>query len=184
VTDEAVPLVGNGKRGKLGHIQALKCQCCRTNFSSRCNRPLYHLKTQPDWIEMCLWLLVEGMDISVLVRFTGHVDATLSRWLTRAGLHSENLHTLLFVQMDLAYLQLGEWHAPVAGNKWKSWLWGAIEPVTKIIPAVHLGARADADAYHFGHDLRLRLADGCIPAITSDGLRAYFLPSPLISGNG
>jgi IS1 family transposase len=123
---------------------------------------------------MCLWLLAEGMDISVLVRFTGHVDATLSRWLTRAGVHSENLHTLLFVQLDLAYLQLDELHAPVAGNKRKSWLWVAIEPVTKIIPAIHLGARTDADAYHLVHDLRLRLADGCIPAITSDGLRAYF----------
>jgi transposase-like protein len=123
---------------------------------------------------MCLWLLAEGMDISVLVRFTGHVDATLSRWLTRAGLHSENLHTLLFVQLNLAYLQVDELQAPVAGNKRKSWLWVAIEPVTKIIPAVHLGARTDADAYHFLHDLRLRLADGCIPAITSDGLRAYF----------
>jgi len=175
ITDEAVhALVGNGKRGKQGHIQALRCQCCQTNFSSRRNTPLYHLKTQPDRVEMCLWLLAEGMDISVLVRFTGHVDATLSRWLTRAGVHSENLHTLLFVQLNLAYLQVDELHAPVAGNKRKSWLWVAIEPVTKIIPAVHLGGRTDADAYHFVHDLRLRLADGCIPAITSDGLRAYF----------
>jgi IS1 family transposase/transposase-like protein len=175
ITDEAVhALVGNGKRGKQGHIQAFKCQCCRTNFSSRRNTPLYHLKTHPDRVEMCLWLLAEGMDISVLVRFTGHVDATLSRWLTRAGVHSENLHTLLFVQLDLAYLQLDELHAPVAGNKRKSWLWVAIEPVSKIIPAIHLGGRTDADAYHFVHDLRLRLADDCIPAITSDGLRAYF----------
>ena len=70
ITDEAVhALVGNGKRGKQGHIQSFKCQCCQTNFSSRRNTPLYHLKTQPDRIEVCLWLLAEGMDISVLVRF-------------------------------------------------------------------------------------------------------------------
>jgi IS1 family transposase len=123
---------------------------------------------------MCLWLLAEGMDISVLVRFTGHVDATLSRWLTRAGLHSENLHTLLFVHLEIAYLQLDELFAPVAGNKKKSWLWVAIEPVTKIIPAVHLGGRKNEDAYQFVHDLKLRMAEDCIPAITSDGLRAYF----------
>jgi transposase-like protein len=90
ITDEDVhALVGNGRRGKRGHIQAFKCQCCQTNFSSRRNTPLYHLKTHPDRIEMCLWLLAEGMDVSVLVRFTGHVDATLSRWLTRAGIHSD-----------------------------------------------------------------------------------------------
>jgi hypothetical protein len=71
---------------------------------------------------MCLWLLAEGMDISVLVRFTGHVDATLSRWLTRAGIHSDLLHSLLFVQLTPDYLQIDELFAPVAGNKRKSWL--------------------------------------------------------------
>jgi IS1 family transposase/transposase-like protein len=175
ITDESVhALVGHGKRGKGRDIQTLKCQCCQTSFSTRRNTPLYHLKTHPDRVEMCLWLLAEGMDISVLVRFTGHVDATLARWVTRAGLHSENLHTLLFVQLDVAYLQLDELYAPVAGNKRKSWLWLAIEPVTKIIPVVHLGSRTNDDAYRFIHDLKLRLAEDCIPAITSDGLRAYF----------
>ena len=46
--------------------------------------------------------------------------------------------------------------------------------MTKIIPTVHLGGRTNQDAYQFIHDLRLRLAPDCIPAITSDGLRAYF----------
>jgi hypothetical protein len=50
----------------------------------------------------------------------------------------------------------------------------AIEPVTQIIPCIHLGGRTNDDAYHFIHDLKLRLAEGCIPAFTSDGLRAYF----------
>jgi hypothetical protein len=46
--------------------------------------------------------------------------------------------------------------------------------VSKIILAHHLGARSKADAYHFLHDLRLRLAETCVPAMTTDGLRAYF----------
>ena len=86
------------------------------------------------------------MDISVLVRFTGHADGTLIRWLTRAGVHSEHLHSLVFVHLDLAYLQVDELWAPVAGNKRKSWLWVAIEPVTKIIPSIHLGTRGNDDA--------------------------------------
>jgi IS1 family transposase/transposase-like protein len=184
-------LVGNGKRGKYGHIQTFRCQRCQTTFSSRRNTPLYYLKTHPDRIEMCLWLLAEGVDVSVLCpwqfalancfkkplsgfSFTGHVDATLTRWLTRAGTHSDHLHNLLFVQLNLTYLQVDELHAPVAGNRRKSWLWVAIEPVTKIIPSVHIGTRGNEDAYRFIHDLKLRLAEGCIPAITSDGLRAYF----------
>ncbi len=68
ITDESVhALVGNSKRGKRKDIQTFKCQCCQTSFSTRRNTPLYHLKTQPDRIEVCLWLLAEGMDISLCV---------------------------------------------------------------------------------------------------------------------
>ena len=54
-------------------------------FSSRRNTPLYYIKTDHDRVEIVLWLLAEGVDVSVLVRYTGHVDATLTRWLLRAG---------------------------------------------------------------------------------------------------
>ena len=81
VLAEVHALVGNGKGGKEHTIQHFRCQACRCSFSSRRNTPLYYLKTSSDQIEMCLWLLAEGVDISVLVHFTGHVDATVTRWL-------------------------------------------------------------------------------------------------------
>jgi IS1 family transposase/transposase-like protein len=175
ITDECVhALVGNGKRGQRGDIQTLKCQCCGSSFSTRRNTPLYYLKTNPTRIEMSLWLLAEGMDMSVLVRFTGHADGTVARWLQRAGLHGDHLHSLLFINLRPDYIQLDELYAPVAGNKRKSWLWVAIEPVSKIIPAIHLGERKAADGYRFLHEMKLHLAPDCTPAITSDGLRAYF----------
>jgi len=175
ITDAGVhALVGNGKRGLRGDIQTLKCQCCGSSFSARRNTPLYYLKTDPDRVEMCLWLLAEGLDLSVLVRYTGHVDGTLARWLRRAGLHGEHLQALLFINLRPDYLQLDELYAPVAGNKRKSWLWVAIDPVSKLIPVVYLGARKAEDGYRFVHEMKLHLAPDCIPAITSDGLRAYF----------
>ena len=167
-------LVGYGKRGKRHDIQTLKCQACGCVFSCRRNTPLYCLKTAHDQVEIVLWLLAEGVDVSVLVRYTGHVDATLTRWLMRVGMHSQRLHDQLFVDLRLPYLQVDELHAQVAGNRRHSWLWVAIEPVSKIIPAIHLGTRRTEDAYRFIHDLSLRLAPGWIPAFTSDGLRAYF----------
>jgi len=171
---EVHALVGYGKRGKGHDIQTLKCQACGCVFSSRRNTPLYYIKTAHDRVEIMLWLLAEGVDISVLVRYTGHVDATLTRWLVRAGTHSQRLHDRLFADLKLLYLQVDELHAPVAGNRRHSWLWVAIEPVSKILPAIHLGTRRTEDAYRFIHDLSLRLAPDWIPAFTSDGLRAYF----------
>jgi IS1 family transposase/transposase-like protein len=173
VDAEVHALVGNGKGGKEHPIQHFRCQACRCSFSSRRNTPLYYLKTSSDRIEMCLWLLAEGVDISVLVRFTGHVDATVTRWLLRAGQHSENLHNLLFVNLELDYLQVDELKAPIVGDK-ENWLWVAIEPVTKIVPALHIGKRTTEEAMVFIHLLVLTLAPGCVPAFTSDGIRQYF----------
>jgi IS1 family transposase/transposase-like protein len=173
VTDAAVhALVGNGVQGPH-KIQLLRCQACGRGFSSRRNTPLYYLKTAVERIEMCLWLLAEGVDIAVLVRFTHHVDATLSRWLERAGRHSEKLHQQLFVDLELAYVQIDELKAPIVGDK-ENWLWAAIEPLTKIVPAIHVGKRSNDDAMIFIHHLALSLAPGCVPAFTSDGLRQYF----------
>ena len=173
IMDAAVhALVGNGVQGPH-KIQLLRCQACRCGFSSRRNTPLYYLKTNVERIEMCLWLLAEGVDIAVLVRFTRHVDATLSRWLERAGRHSERLHQQLFVNLDLAYVQIDELKAPIVGDK-ENWLWAAIEPLTKIVPAIHVGKRSNDDAMVFIHQLVLCLAPGCVPAFTSDGLRQYF----------
>jgi transposase-like protein len=67
-------LVGNGKRGKNKNIQHLRCQWCLTDFSVRRGTPLYYIKTDPKRVEMVLWLLAEGVDISVMVRFSGHAE--------------------------------------------------------------------------------------------------------------
>ena len=174
ITDAAIhALVGNGKGGKQRDIQQFRCQACRCAFSSRRNTPLYYLKTPSDRVELCLWLLAEGVDVSVLVRFTGHVDATVTRWLLRAGRHCERLHNLLFVDLELDYLQVDELKAPLVGER-ENWLWVAIEPVTKLIPMVHVGKRTTDEAMLFIHLLTETLAPGCVPAFTSDGIRQYF----------
>ena len=173
ITDDAIhALVGNGKRGIRGDIQQFRCQACKVGFTCRRNTPLYYLKIAPDRIEMVLWLMAEGVDTSVLVRYTGHADSTISRWLTRMGNHSELLHNRYFRGLVLTFVQLDELHAKVRTGV--QWLWLAIDPVTKIIPTLHLGGRKQDDAYAVLHDLELRLDDDCVPAFTSDGLRSYF----------
>ena len=109
VTDEKKhALVGNGKRGKNKTIQHLLCQGCHTDFSVRRGTPLYYIKTELNRVEMVLWLMAEGVDISIMVRFTGHAEATVTRWLERTGKHSARLHDLPFVGLELALIQLDE----------------------------------------------------------------------------
>ena len=117
--DQIHALVGNGKRGIHKNIQQFRCQACKTGFTCRRNTPLYYLKTAPDRIEMVLWLMAEGVDISVIVRYTGHADSTITRWLRRMGNHSQLLHNRFFHGLVLTFIQLGELHAKVrTGVQW------------------------------------------------------------------
>jgi len=43
------------------------------------------LKSDVAQIEQVLWFLAEGIDISVLVRYSGRHEATVTRLLERAG---------------------------------------------------------------------------------------------------
>ena len=107
-------------------------------------------------------------------RYSGHVDTTISRWLERMGSHSSRLHDLLFRGLALALIQLDELHTKVRGVENAVWLWLAIDPVSKILPSMHLGRRRHEDAHALLHDLALRLAPDSVPAFTSDGYRPYF----------
>jgi len=175
IRDAAIhALVSDGKRGKDHDIQYLKCQCCQKRFSSRKGTGLYYLKTKADRVEMVLWFLVEGVDISVMVRYTGHADATLARWLNRMGHQSRGLHDVFFVSLQVTLLQMDELYGRVRNAEKARWLWLAIDPVSKALLALHLGGRKTEDAYALGHDVKQRLHPECVPAITTDGLRGYF----------
>jgi len=123
---------------------------------------------------MVLWFLAEGVDRSVMICFTGHSEGTIARWLERAGRHSQAWHQRYLRQLSLVVLQLDELHTRVRTVEKARWVWVAIDPLSKLIPALHLGGRTNGDAYSFLHQLKARLQPKCVPLFLSDGLRAYF----------
>jgi transposase-like protein/IS1 family transposase len=172
VTDDTLhALVGYGSHNG---IQRFKCQACAKVFTSRVNTPLYYLKTDPKQVEFVLWFLAEGVDVSVLVRFTGHADATLARWLERRGTHSQGWHNLFFRDIVLTLVQMDELYTRIRATAAAAWLWLAFDPVSKAIPSLHIGGRTKDDAFALVHDFKHRLLPDCIPAATTDGLRSYF----------
>ncbi len=175
IADETVhALVRHTSRGKDRDIPYLRCQCCQTVFTSRKGTPLYYLKAKPGQVEMVLWFLVEGVDMAVMVRYTGRTDATIARWLERMGTHSQGWHNVLFRQLTLSLVQMDELYARVKDSEQARWLWLVIDPVTKAIPTLHLGGRKREDAYAVAHDLKERLDPACVPNVMTDGLWMYF----------
>ncbi|MCB9135847.1 MAG: hypothetical protein H6636_10510 [Anaerolineales bacterium] len=68
---------------------------------------------------------------------------------------------------------MDELHARVR-REGVQWVWVALDPVTKVIPTLSLGPRTTEAAMQFVHQVAQVLASGCVPAFTTDGLRAYF----------
>jgi len=167
-------LVGDGKHGQAEPIQTFRCQACRTTFSARRNTPLYRLKTPSQQVAVVLSALAEGLDPSAAERVFGFRQATITRWLTRAGGHAHTLHERFFCHLRLPHLQLDELRTRLRSSHHVLWLWLVIDPCTKILPMLHLGPRTQNAAHTVIHSLRQRLAPGCLPLFTSDGLNLYF----------
>ena len=175
ITDAQVhALVGDGTHGKHERIQTLRCQACGATFTSRRDTPLYRLKTPAVRVAEVLSALAEGLSIAAAVRVFRHSEGTITTWLIRAGEHSATLHDRWFHRLHLPHLQLDELRTRLRSRAQVLWLWVAFDPLTKLIPVVHLGARTQTEAHTVVHELRQRLAPGCLPIFTSDGLNLYF----------
>jgi IS1 family transposase/transposase-like protein len=167
-------LVGNGYHGTTDRIQDFVCQACGTKVSARRGTALYHLKTRPQRVSEVLSALAEGLDVAAAVRVFGHGEDTITRWLGRAGDQAERLHERLFARLHLPHVQLDEIRTRLRAHRDVLWLWLAVDPVSKIVPVVHLGPRTQESAHILIHALKEQLAAGCIPAFSSDGLRLYY----------
>ena len=175
ITDAAIhALVGDGTHGRVERIQTFRCQACQTTFTSRRDTPLYRLKTAANRVAEVLSALAEGLSVAAAVRVFGYSEGTIATWLTRAGEHSATLHDHWFQHLHLPHVQLDELRTRLRNRTHVLWLWVAIDPHTKLIPVLHLGARTQTAAHAVVHELRQRLAPSCLPVFTSDGLNLYF----------
>jgi transposase-like protein/IS1 family transposase len=175
ITDAHIhALVGDGKHGRAEQIQTFRCQACHSTFSARRNTPLYRLKTPSHQVAVVLSALAEGLDPCAAERVFGLRQATITRWLTRAGGHAHTLHERFFFHLHLPHLQLDELRTRLRCATQVLWLWLAIDPCTKILPVLQLGPRTQHMAHQLIHSLRQILAPGCLPIFTSDGLNLYF----------
>jgi IS1 family transposase len=174
-SDPAVhALVGYGHHGRHEPIQDLYCQGCKRKFSARRHTPLYRLKTPGGRVAQVLQAVAEGLSSQAAARVFQLSEATVRSWLARAGQHSGHLHDRLLCSLRLKHVQLDELHVKLRGAAEAAWLWIAYDAQTKLIPVFKLGPRTQALAHQLVHELASRLASGCLPVFSSDGLSWYF----------
>ena len=175
ITDPHIhALVGDGTHGHAEQIQTFRCEACHITFTARRHTPLYRLKTPSHQVAVVLTALAEGLDSSAAERVFGYRQATIIGWLSRAGEHAQTLHERSFNNLQLPHLQLDELRTRLRRSTHVLWLWLAIDPLTKLVPVLHLGPRTQNVAHLLIHSLRQILAPDCLPLFTSDGLNLYF----------
>jgi IS1 family transposase/transposase-like protein len=175
VTDARIhALIAAGCQGRTDRIQQFRCQACGAKVSARWGTALAHLKTPPARIGEVLAALAEGLDVCAAVRVFGHGEATITRWRDRAARHADHLHGHCLRDLHLPHLQLDEIRTRLRARERVLWLWLALDPRTKLIPALVLGARTQQTAHGLVHALRATLAPTCVPVVTTDGLRHYY----------
>jgi IS1 family transposase len=108
------------------------------------------------------------------VRVFGHREATITRWRDRAAAQAECLHRHFRHDLQLPHVQLDEVRVRLRRRSQLTWLWLALDPATKLIPALPLGPRTQQMAHSLVHALCTTLAPGCTLVVTTDGLRHYF----------
>jgi len=167
-------LVGYGKHGKQEEICDFKCQACRKKFTTRRNTILYQLKSRSELVVKVLWLLALGVDVCALEEAFGLRGITIRTWLCRSGMQGKKLHERFMAEVKLVHVQLDELWANLRDRGQDMWLWIANNAKAKIIPVMQVGARNQEMAYSEVHELKGRLAVGCVPVFSTDGLKPYF----------
>lgn len=127
------------------------------------------MKSHSELIVKILWLLALGVDASALEEVFGVREITIRTWLCRSGMQGQKLHERFLVELELVHVQLDELWANVKDQGQDLWLWIASDAKTKLIPVMQVGARHQAMAFAVVHELKGRLADGCVPVFSTDG---------------
>ncbi len=175
ITDQTIhALVANGAHGTRERIGDLTCQASQAGFSRRRNAPLYRLKTPSQVVEKVMFLEAHGVETAVLEEVYQVRESTIRIWLACGGEHGRKLHNHLFRNLLLDHVQLDELWGNVKRSAAEVWVWTATEAKTKIIPVIQVGERSQAMAFSVLHELTSRLAAGCVPIFSSDGLKDYF----------
>ena len=174
-TDAAVhALIGYGHHGCHEPIQDFFCTACQRKFTARRHTALYRLKASSRRVAQALHAIAEGLSTRAAARVFSTSEATLRRWLARAGRHSQNLHERFLRALHFTHVQLDELRLKLHGVSEMTWLWIACDAGTKLILAFTLGARTQLLAHQLVHDVANRLASNCLPVFSSDGLALYF----------
>ena len=185
--------VGWGHRRANGHPNGgpwrqLLCVVCR-GYCLETLGTLFHGKRAPvELIVRVIACLAEGLGIRGTARVFEVEAKTVLQWLVEAAeqLRAFSQHFLRDVrvqqvQLDELFALLSAVRAGTVSEtdaierleRAPQWVWGAMDPESKLLLALDVGARTLAMAQRVVHQVARVLAPDCAPLFLTDGFREY-----------
>jgi IS1 family transposase len=171
-----------------GPWRQLHCTSCGGSFQETYGTPLHGKRVEPQKLVWAVGALAEGLGIRAVARVFEVDPNTVLAWLVEVADHAAAfsrsfLHDVRVTQVQLDELfallsavQAGEVSDPEAIQRLSRsphWVWGALDPVTKLLLTIDVGDRTLAMAQSVVHQVVQVLAPGCVPLFLTDGFKEY-----------
>src|SRR5499433_1111964 len=171
-----------------GPWRQLHCTGCGGYFQETHGTPLHGKRVVPERLVWAVGALAEGLGIRAVARVFEVDPNTALAWLVEVADHAAAfsqyfLHDLRVTQVQLDELfallsavktgEVSEAAAVERLSRSPHWVWAAIDPVTKLLLTIEVGARTLAMAQRVVHQVVQVLTPGCVPLFFTDGFKAY-----------
>jgi transposase-like protein/IS1 family transposase len=165
-------------------LQRYRCSQCRKTFTEDHARPLDEMRLSVEKATAILQLIVEGMSIRSIERFTQVHRDTILRLLLLAGERCQSLLRRKLQDITPKRVQCDELYCFVAKKEKRvgieesdevgeQYVFIAMDADTKLVFSSLVGKRSPVNTYTFMRDVCSRTAWGWKPQLTTDGWGPY-----------
>jgi IS1 family transposase/transposase-like protein len=171
-----------------GQSRQLYCVVCQKYFAETTGTIFYGSRTKAETKLRAIATLAEGLGVQGVSRVFEVEADTIWGWLVAAAEHLEMFSNYLIHDLKLRQVQVDELYAVLREikigeleqeeafqrlSRRNCWVWGAMDPESKLLLSVEVGPRCVQMAQKLIHRVTDKLAPGCVPVFLSDGLAAY-----------
>ena len=185
--------LGRGNLRANGHPggqpwRQLQCVAFRGYFSETHGTIFHGKHSSAEIIVRVMACLAEGLGIRGTARVFEIDPNTVLQWLVEAAEQLKAFSADFLRELHLNQIQLDELYAVLSAvrdgdvnaaeaierlSRSPHWVWTAIDPETRLLLSVQVGARTLAMAQAVLHHIAQVLAPGCVPLFLSDGYAHY-----------
>ena len=180
-------LRANGHPGG-GPWRQFHCTSCDGFFPEHHGTIFHGKQAEVELIVHVLACLAEGLGIRATARVFEVTPNTVLNWLVEAAEQLRAFSAYFLCEVHIKQLQLDELYAVLSAvkegeiteakaikrlSRSPHWVWVAIDPVTKLLLTIDVGARSLAMAQCVVHQVAAMLAPDCLPLFLTDGYKDY-----------